>query len=144
MAAAVAIVAVGALPACSSVVEVSAGPRSGEPSCRAAAVAYPATVAGLSARAVSTSTGTEHAWGDPAVVARCGFDPPGPTTDECLGVDDVDWVVRRLTDGVSFTTYGRDPALEVLVPSTYAPESLLLPAFSAAARALPETGRRCS
>ena len=68
----------------------------------------------------------------------------GPTTSECLAVDGVDWVVEPLADGVRFTTFGRDPALEVLVPSDYRPEPLLLPAFGPTARTLPTNGRTCS
>jgi hypothetical protein len=84
------------------------------------------------------------AWGDPAIIARCGLDPLGPTTDECVTVDGVDWVVRRLTDGSAATTYGRDPAIEVLVPGSYGPVPLLLPAFTTVARTLPQNGRHCS
>jgi len=83
------------------------------------------------------------AWGDPPIIARCGLAAIGPTTDQCLVVSGVDWVAHRLTDGVSFTTYGRSPAIEVLVPSAYAPESLLLPAFGAAASAIPQGNRHC-
>ena len=78
------------------------------------------------------------------MIARCGLAPLGPTTEECLRVDDIDWVVRKLSDGAAFTTFGRDPAIEVLVPRAYSPEPLLLPAFGAAARALPANGRTCS
>jgi len=44
---------------------------------------------------------------------------------------------------VRFTTYGRSPAIEILVPSTYKPEPLLLPAFDAAASAIPQGERHC-
>lgn len=52
--------------------------------------------------------------------------------------------MRTLSDGASATTYGREPAIEVLIPKAYAPEPLLLPAFGAAATALPRTGHHCS
>ena len=83
------------------------------------------------------------AWGDPPVIARCGLGALGPTTEQCLDVDGVDWVVRKASDGAVFTTFGRDPAIEVLVPNAYAPEPLLLPAFGAAAKALPANGHTC-
>jgi hypothetical protein len=84
-----------------------------------------------------------RAWGEPAIIARCGLSPIGPTTDQCLDVSGVDWVAHQLTDGVRFTTYGRSPAVEVLVPSAYKPEPLLLPAFAAAASAIPQGERHC-
>ncbi len=84
------------------------------------------------------------AWGDPAIIATCGWPALGPTEQECLAVDGVDWVAEPLSDGVRFTTFGRTPALEVLVPDAYKPEPLLLPAFRAVAEALPGNGRRCS
>lgn len=83
------------------------------------------------------------AWGDPAVVARCGVGAPGPTDVECVEVDGVGWIPESLSDGIRFTTFGTEPAIEVLVPATYSPEPLLLPAFSAAAKALPRNGLLC-
>lgn len=83
------------------------------------------------------------AWGDPAVIARCGLPAPEPTTEECVRVDGVDWVAHSLSDGTRLTTYGRDPAIEVLVPKDYGPAPLLLPAFDDAAERLPRTGRTC-
>ncbi len=85
-----------------------------------------------------------RAWGDPPIVARCGVNPPGPTTDDCLTVDGVDWVATPLSDGTRFVTYGRDPAIEVLIPRGDQPEGSLLPVFAASAGALPTTGRHCS
>jgi hypothetical protein len=84
-----------------------------------------------------------RAWGDPAVIARCGLDPIGPTTDQCVSVSGIDWVAHPLTDGMRFTTYGRSPAIEILVPSASKPEPLLLPAFGAAASAIPQGERHC-
>jgi hypothetical protein len=133
----------GALAACSTAVEVTPPARAGSPACAAAAAHWPATVSGQERVDTSADSGSVAAWGDPAVIARCGLAALGPTTDECLNVDGVDWVVRKLSDGAAFTTFGRDPAIEVLVPEAYAPEPLLLPAFGEAARALPTNGRTC-
>ena len=104
---------------------------------------WPSLVSSQPARAVSVQSPAARAWGNPAVIAICGYDAPAPSTLECLSVDGVDWLVQRRSDGVQFTTYGRSPAMDVLVPAAYAPEPLLLPAFGAAARSLPETGRHC-
>jgi hypothetical protein len=132
------------LAGCSSSVGVTIPAEAADPACSAAAAAWPADVSGRTVVATDPSAPAVRAWGDPAIVARCGVATPGPTTDDCLTVDDVDWVATPLTDGTRFVTYGRDPAIEVLVPKGPVPEGSLLPAFSAAARALPTTGRHCS
>jgi hypothetical protein len=132
-----------ALAGCSSAVEVTAPPQAGTAACTAAASHWPATISGR--ERVETTAGTDAvaAWGDPPVIARCGVSALGPTTEQCLDVDGIDWVVREASDGAVLTTFGRDPAIEVLVPDAYAPEPLLLPAFAEAARALPSNGRTC-
>ena len=111
--------------------------------CQAFTALWPSLVSSQPARAVSVQSPAARVWGNPAVIAICGYDAPAPSTLECLSVDGVDWLVQRRSDGVQFTTYGRSPAMDVLVPAAYAPEPLLLPAFGAAARSLPETGRHC-
>ncbi len=94
----------------------------------------------------TTTTSTSpsvRAWGDPVIIARCGVAPVQPTTADCVAVDDIDWVIEPLTDGIRATTFGRDPAIEVLIPNRYSPGTLLLPAFAAPARSLPTNGHRC-
>ena len=132
------------LGACSSGVEVSVPADGSSPACAAVAALWPATVGGKAAVETSPTDPAVHAWGDPPVIARCGLPEPGPTTDQCLGVSGVDWVAHRLSDGVRFTNYGRSPAIEVLVPSDYSPEPLLLGAFTRAAQAVPQGERHCS
>ena len=53
------------------------------------------------------------------------------------------WIPEELSDGTRFTSFGTEPAIEVLVPDAYAPEGLLLPAFAPAAKALPPNGLAC-
>jgi hypothetical protein len=108
------------------------------------AIGWPSTVAGQDMTSTSPLSPRAAAWGDPAVIATCGWPALGPTDKECLDVDGVYWVVESLSDGVKFTTFGRDPAIEVLVPDAYKPEPLLLPAFGPAAKELPTNGRSCN
>ena len=137
------VLLVGVLAACSSSLEVATPAEAGSAACRSAAVHWPKTVGGQSLRLTSSSSEAVRAWCDPAIIARCGLAPIGPTTDQCLEVSGVDWVAHQLSDGVRFTTYGRSPAIEILVPSAYQPEPLLLPAFGPAAMAIPQGERRC-
>ena len=141
-------VAGGLLSGCSTSVEVTPPPHAA--ACESATALWPTKVAGNGRRAVDSGDGTSgaaardaRAWGDPAVIASCGWPALGATDKECLDVDGVYWVVERLGDGVKFTTFGRAPAIQVLVPDAYKPEPLLLPAFGPAAKALPTNGRDC-
>ncbi|GAB3600409.1 hypothetical protein GCM10027446_33610 [Angustibacter peucedani] len=125
--------------------QVAAPPGAGDPACAQLADRLPRTVRDAGRVPTSSSSPAVAAWGEPAVVWRCGVTAPGPTTDECLDVDGVDWVAHPLDDGTSFTTYGRDPAVQVLVPHVGgSPDPLVLPPFSRAVVALPQGDRRCS
>lgn len=137
-------VAALALAGCSSAVKVTPFEDSDSAVCREVAAAWPATVGGQPPREVAVQSEGVAAWGDPAIIARCGATSPGPTTEPCIDADGIDWVAHELEDGYAFTTFGREPAIEVLVPRAYAPEPLLLPAFDAAAQVVPQDGLRCS
>ncbi|WP_377641486.1 DUF3515 family protein [Oryzobacter terrae] len=131
------------LSACSSGVEVAVPSGGASPACTSAGALWPTEVSGMERRGTSPSDPAVAAWGDPAVVARCGVAAPGPTDTECLEVDGVGWIPESLTDGTRFTSFGTQPAIEVLVPGDYAPEGLLLPAFAPAARELEPNGLQC-
>ena len=117
---------------------------SDSPACQAVADHWPQTVGGLEQRVTAVQSPGVAAWGDPPIVARCGKEPPGPTTDPCIDVAGVDWVATELDDGTMFTTYGRDPAVEVLVPSAYDTAPLWLPAFDEAVRQVDQRLGACS
>lgn len=124
-------------------VQVRAAPSAADPACATLAARLPVTVAGQERRATSSDSASVAAWGDPAIIYRCGATQPGPTPN-CLDVSGVDWVYQQLDDGTAFTTYGRDPAVQVLVPRSYGPEPLRLPDFSDVVSVIPQGTRRCS
>ena len=138
------LAATALLAGCSRGVAVTVPARGADPVCVTAAASWPASVSGRASVATDPVNPAVHAWGDPAIIARCGVAPPGPTTEDCLSVNGVDWVATPLSDGTRFVTYGREPAIEVLIPKSDLPEGSLLPVFTAAAQALPENGRHCS
>lgn len=117
---------------------------SDSPACQAVADHWPQAVGRLEPRVTAVESRGVAAWGDPAIVARCGKQPPGPTTDQCLDINGIDWVATPLDDGTMFTTYGRSPALEVLVPDAYDTAPLWLPAFTEAAGQVEQTLGRCT
>jgi hypothetical protein len=108
------------------------------------AAGLPKTLLKQDRRDTDPSSPALAAWGDPAIVLRCGVPPPGPTTDQCTTVNGVDWVARSIAGGYEFTTYGRTPAVQVLVPDHYAPETFALTGLSAAVSVLPQGEHRCS
>ncbi len=120
----------------------AAAPRAAEPACSTALTATPATVLGQ-ARVTLGVRGTA-AWGDPAIVLRCGLAPLGPSTARCVTVNERDWVLAdEDADPVVFTSFGTDPAVEVAVPRSYAQPAGALAELTAVAAALPTNGRRC-
>lgn len=138
---AAAVILVTGTAACSTAPEVTLAPFATAAAC--SSPAWPNTVSGHARVATTPEAPSVAAWGDPAIIARCGLSALAPTTLECVNVNGVDWVVRELSDGSAATSYGTDPAIEVLVPKAYGPAPLLLPAFTAAAEALPDNGRKC-
>lgn len=83
------------------------------------------------------------------MVARCGVEPPGPTTDTCIAVDaggvTVDWLVIEEDDSWRTTTFGRSPAVELTVPLVRAQEAIgdVLAEVSQAAARSPRNGLEC-
>ncbi|MBK5249065.1 MAG: DUF3515 family protein [Actinomycetales bacterium] len=117
---------------CATPAALDPAPSASDPVCAEVLRSLPDSIAGAKQR--STTTQASRAWGDPPITLRCGVKPLGPTTDRCITVEGengvaVDWVVGDLGSADSsdsgswaFTTYGRTPAVEVVVPVEYAGE----------------------
>lgn len=96
--------------------------------CRSLVAALPDSVVDAGTREVSPDDGLVAAWGDPAIVLRCGVDRPDQLepTSYCFAVNDVGWFAEsdgkpldgteQPTSTVVFTTIGRRPYVEVTVP----------------------------
>ena len=83
------------------------------------------------------------AWGDPPVLLRCGVEPPGPTTQGCVSVNGVDWVgPTDPTAGGTWTTYGRIPAVEVVIPPDAGGDATLDVVLAQVSPAVAATERR--
>lgn len=83
----------------------------------------PVKVAGQKNRLVQDDNAA--AWGDPAIILRCGVEKPenlGPAS-RCDMVDDVGWFTESTADGYLFTTIGREFYVSVEVPHDYEPEA---------------------
>ncbi len=112
---------------CSGAVEVTA-PSNVDPEtaqiCADLVGALPERVSGQDAQDTDPESTLTAAWGDPAIVLRCGVPRPAAlqATSSLTNVNGVDWFAEELTGGYLFTTYGRQPYVEVTVPDTYSPE----------------------
>ena len=108
----------GLLSGCAGTVALQPADAANDPACAEVMVRVPDVVAGLERR--STNAQSTAAWGDPAaVILRCGLPDGGPSALPCFTVDNVDWLRDDANDpNFTFITYGRHPAVEVLIDST--------------------------
>ena len=112
-----------ALAGCVPTVALQPAADAADPACASVTVALPETVGGLESR--ETDAQATGAWGNPTgVILHCGVPSPGPTTTSlCVAVEGVDWIRDDSGDpNFIFTTYGRTPAVEVVVDSDGDPD----------------------
>ncbi len=104
------------LSACAPIVPMDAAEDANNPACANVIVRLPDIVAGEERR--YTNAQATGAWGDGAVQLVCGVEPSGPTTDTCVNVNGVDWVIDDSAAPIyRFEPYGRTPGLAVFVDS---------------------------
>lgn len=131
------------LTACAATVPMEPAEDANSPACAGVTVRLPEQVAGLDRR--DTNAQATGAWGDSAAVQLvCGEEPSGPTTDQCVTVNDVDWVINDSAAPIyRFEAYGREPGLAVYVDSEVVSGTDAVLDLSAVARHLPQT-RKCT
>lgn len=114
--AALALAATLLLAGCTPIVALQPADDAEAVACAEVIVRLPDSVDGLQAR--ETDAQGTAAWGEPsAVILRCGVPSPAPTSElRCITQDGVDWLVDDKDDPVLVaTTYGREPAIEVII-----------------------------
>ena len=91
-----------------------------------------------------TDSQSTAVWGDPAAaVLRCGVQPPGPSTERCVSADGVDWLSVEEDENWRLTSYGRDPAVEVVLDVERVASSSAMMAVGAAVENV-EQDRTCT
>jgi len=105
-------------------VEPPRPPAAAAEACRALSARLPERLDGESRRGLEPQSPFTAAWGDPAIVLRCGVGRPAALrrTSELTTVNGVDWFAEELTAGYLFTSTGRVANVELTVPDDYAPE----------------------
>ena len=130
-----------ALSACAPVVDVAPAKDAANPACAPMMVALPDTMGDAGLR--KTNSQATAAWGDPSkVILRCGVNVPGPTTDRCVSVNGIDWVIKEGDPVWTLTTFGREPATEILMDPDQISSATVLAELSAAAAKIKAT-RNC-
>lgn len=138
-----------ALAGCAPVVTLPAAEDAADPGCADVVVSLPAEIGAdslpepLERRDVSSQGSA--AYGEPsAVTLRCGMPEPAPSTERCITVGDVDWLLLGQEDDVwTLVSYGRSPATEVVIDTKVTSSSSALEALSPAV-ARTELVRTCS
>jgi hypothetical protein len=119
------------LSGCAPIVALQPAADAENVGCASVVVHLPESVAGRDVDQLQRETNAQGtgAYGTPdSVFVRCGVEPPAPTADlPCVLVGDVYWL-RDATNEPTyiFTTYGREPATEVVIDSTYATPGVVL------------------
>jgi hypothetical protein len=104
------------LAGCAPTVALEPADDAASPLCAEVSVRLPDAIGELAVR--QTNAQATAAWGEPtAIILRCGVPAPAPTAElPCVTVDGVDWLRDDADAPVYvFTTYGREPAVEVIV-----------------------------
>ncbi|WP_147107460.1 DUF3515 domain-containing protein [Nesterenkonia populi] len=127
--------------ACASTASVEPAPEAHDPVCAEVMLQLPEDL-GESTQRPTDSQGTS-AWGDPSdVVLRCGVEPIGATDEPCQRIDGVDWVFLEQQDHYQAVTFGREPAVEVLLGLEAVSSATAMPALSPAVAEIDQT-REC-
>jgi hypothetical protein len=122
----------------------------GRTACARLVKALPDHVSDQAARETKGSS-LGAAWGDPAIVLRCGVGKPAgyDRFASCQTANGVDWFVpeKMVTDetaDVVLTTIGRTPAVEVRLPAEYRPPLAAMVDVAPAIKAHTRVVKRCS
>jgi hypothetical protein len=135
--------ALAALTACAPIVALDPAPDATNPHCAALSVRLPKSVAGEPLR--ETNAQATAAWGNPAsILLHCGVTVPGPSTLVCVTVRGIDWLYDPSgAPNYTFTTFGRDPATQVVVNGNQASGTDALVDLATAIGTIPAT-RQCT
>ena len=131
------------LSGCSPIVALKPAPHANDTACADVIVRLPQTVQNLPRR--ETDAQATGAWGDPAqVLLRCGVAVPSASDLPCVSVDDQDWL-RDDSNKPSyvFTSYGRTPAIAVVVDQSKLTPGLVLSDLSSVVAFTKPNGRKC-
>lgn len=131
------------LSGCASTVNLSPAADANNPACAEVIVRLPSDIEGMPKRV--TGAQATGAWGEPAhILLRCGLPAVYASKLQCVTAGDVDWLIDdSKAPSFRFITFGRKPAVEVIVDSRVASGASVLDALAPSVQFLPAT-RTCS
>lgn len=131
-----------ALSGCTATVSLDPAADANNPACADVVVRLPDTIDSLQQR--QTNSQSTSAWGNPAsVIFRCGLEPVSVSQLACVTTSDIDWLVDESNKpSYRFVSFGRTPAVEVIVDSTKVSGVTTLDELSSAVGQIPAT-KRC-
>jgi hypothetical protein len=149
------LAAAGSVGCGTGAVDIEGGdvaPREDRAVCERLLADLPDEVAGLERRDVEPQDSLGAAWGDPAIVLRCGVGRPDPydPMNGCTTVDGVDWYIplEQLEsnggDDLTMTTIGRAVAVELVMPGEHWPPATPLADLSGVVAEHTERTGRCT
>ncbi|WP_065962725.1 DUF3515 family protein [Curtobacterium sp. UCD-KPL2560] len=130
------------LTGCTNAVAMSPAPSADDAACAAVQVRLPATVDTKYALRETTAQSTA-AWGDPeAAVYHCGVAVPTVSDLPCFALSGVDWIRDDRGAQIVYTTFGRSPAVQVVI-DTKRTTSQVVQDLTDAVSTLPKDGHEC-
>ena len=130
------------ISACSPTISLEPAADANNPGCAEVIVRLPDAVDEQERR--TTNAQSTAAWGNPAtVILRCGIEPVEISTLPCVTANGVDWIVDdSAKPSFRFISFGRDPAIEVIVDSENAVGVNALESLAPAVQSI-EATKRC-
>jgi uncharacterized protein YceK len=137
----VAVLSTLLLAGCGAIVPMTSSQDANSVACATVTVRFPAEVAGQAKR--ETNAQATGAWGTPAsVLLHCGVAVPGPSTLPCVEVNGIDWLEDDSQKPLyRYTTFGRVPAVEVVVDSNKVSGTTTLVDLAGTLSQIPTTSR---
>ncbi|SBN63843.1 Protein of unknown function (DUF3515) [Curtobacterium sp. 9128] len=130
------------LTGCTNAVTMTAAPSANAAACAAAQVRLPDTV-DTKYQLRNTNAQSTAAWGDPsAALYHCGVAVPTVSDLPCFSKGSVDWIRDDEGRQIVYTTFGRDPAVQVVIDSTKTTDQVLQD-IGNAVETLPKDGHEC-
>ncbi len=109
------------MSACSSSLQVAPAKDAESKFCAELGAILPVSIEGALLRSTNPGSPGTKAWGDPAIVMRCGVAEPATysATSQLLVVNGVNWYPEELQAGVRFTSLQTPELVEVSIPNAY-------------------------